>query len=78
MLPWLIVGGGPHGVHVAVSLVTAGVRPEDLAIVDPHAQLLENWTVCTQRTGMTHLRSPSVHHLDMDPWSLRSFATRRP
>ncbi|MEX1364259.1 MAG: FAD/NAD(P)-binding protein [Nannocystaceae bacterium] len=76
MLPWLIVGGGPHGVHVAVSLLTAGVRPQDLAIVDPHAQLLENWTVCTRRTGMTHLRSPSVHHLDMDPWSLRHFAAR--
>ncbi len=76
MSPWLIVGGGPHGVHIAVSLVNAGVRPRDIVLVDPNAELLERWTVCTQRTGMTHLRSPSVHHLDMDPWSLRRFATR--
>lgn len=76
MVPWLIVGGGPHGVHVAVSLLNAGVPPQDLQIVDPHAELLEHWTTCTRRTGMTHLRSPSVHHLDMDPWSLRSFAAK--
>ena len=76
MQPWLIVGGGPHGVHIAVSLLHAGVPPQDLEIVDPHPRLLDNWTTNTRRTGMTHLRSPSVHHLDMDPWSLRSFAAQ--
>ncbi|MEM6990679.1 MAG: FAD/NAD(P)-binding protein, partial [Myxococcota bacterium] len=74
MLPWLIVGGGPHGVHLAVHLRAAGVASHDLAIVDPHPELLANWTECARRTGMTHLRSPSVHHLDMDPWALRNFA----
>lgn len=75
MVSWLIVGGGPHGVHVAACLVAnAGVDPRDLAIVDPRPELLDHWAECARRTGMTHLRSPSVHHLDLDPWSLRRFA----
>ena len=75
MVSWLIVGGGPHGVHLAIRLVAAaGVDPRDVAIVDPRPQLLDHWTECTRRIGMTHLRSPSVHHLDLDPWSLQNFA----
>lgn len=31
----------------------------------------------TTRVGMTHLRSPSVHHLDINPWSLFSFADQK-
>lgn len=74
-LRWLIVGGGIHGVHLAARLVgEAGVAPERLGILDPGEQLLERWRICTATTGMTHLRSPSVHHLDLDPWSLQDFA----
>ena len=75
---WLIVGGGIHGVHIATRLLSdAGVSPERLRIVDPGARLLERWRDCTQITGMRHLRSPSVHHLDLDPWSLQRFAGKR-
>ena len=70
-LDWLIIGGGIHGVHIAARLLgEAGVPRERVRIVDPGERLLERWRTCTATTGMTHLRSPSVHNLDLDPWSL--------
>tara|TARA_Y100000589_G_scaffold175344_1_gene166429 strand:- start:157 stop:1368 length:1212 start_codon:yes stop_codon:yes gene_type:complete len=76
-LDWLIVGGGIHGVHIASSLLgELGIARDKLRIVDPGPRLLDRWKTCTATTGMTHLRSPSVHHLDLDPWSLQHFAGR--
>lgn len=78
LLDWLIVGGGIHGVHVAARLLgEAGIDAERLRIVDPGTRLLERWRSCTEATGMSHLRSPSVHHLDLRPWSLKHFAGKR-
>ena len=77
-LDWLIIGGGIHGVHIANRLlVDAAVPAERLRIVDPSSRLLERWHDCTHTMGMTHLRSPSVHHLDTDPLSLQRFAGKR-
>lgn len=77
-LDWLIVGGGIHGVHIAARLLgEAGVAPERLRIVDPGERLLERWRACTETTGMTYLRSPAVHHLDLNAWALQRFAGRR-
>ena len=77
-LEWLVVGGGIHGVHIAVRLLEdAGVAHEAMRIVDPGEVLLERWIANTATTGMTHLRSPSVHHLDTGPWSLQQFAGKR-
>lgn len=74
-LDWVVVGGGIHGVHVAVRLVEAGaVAPGRLRIVDPGQALLSRWRECASRTGMVHLRSPVMHHLDVDPYSLHRFA----
>ncbi|TPV92906.1 MAG: hypothetical protein B7733_23390 [Myxococcales bacterium FL481] len=78
-LDWLIIGGGLHGVHLAARLLgEAQVSPQRLRIVDPGARLLARWRSATATTGMTHLRSPSVHHLDLSPWSLRRFAGQSP
>ena len=78
MLDWLIIGGGIHGVHIAARLIgEAEVDPERLCIVDPGMRLLERWRSCTATTGMTHLRSPSVHNLDLNPWSLKQSAGKR-
>jgi cation diffusion facilitator CzcD-associated flavoprotein CzcO len=75
MLDWLILGGGIHGVHIAARLIgEAGVPPQRLRILDPGASLLERWRTCTAATGMSHLRSPSVHHLDLAASSLDRFA----
>lgn len=72
---WIVVGGGVHGVHLAVRLLgEAGVSSERLRIVDPAPQLLASWRRCAANTGMRFLRSPAVHHLGVDPWSLLRFA----
>lgn len=77
-LDWLIIGGGVHGVHIATRLIVdAEVPAERLGIVDPGRHLLERWQDCTATTGMTHLRSPSVHHLDIEPMALQKFAGNR-
>ena len=77
-LDWLIIGGGIHGVHIAAKLLgEAQVEPSGLRIVDPGERLLERWRTCTATTGMTHLRSPSVHNLDLNPWSLFRYAGKR-
>ena len=77
-LDWLIIGGGIHGVHIAARLLgESGVAPERLRIVDPGDRLLAHWRSCAATTGMTHLRSPGVHHLDLDPFSLLHFAGKR-
>lgn len=77
-LDWLIVGGGIHGVHLAARLIGEGHADADnVRIVDPGDALLERWRACTETTGMTHLRSPAVHHLDLEPWSLQRFASKQ-
>ncbi len=74
-LDWLIVGGGIHGVHIAGRLLKDGhIPPSRLRIVDPGERLLQRWRKCTEITGMKFLRSPAVHHLDLDPWALKRFA----
>ena len=75
---WLIIGGGIHGVHLAARLIAqGGVPPEQLAIVDPAERLLDRWRTCTQVTGMRHLRSPAVHHLDVHHASLQHYAGKK-
>jgi len=77
-LGWLVIGGGIHGVHIATRLIEeAEIAHESLRIVDPGHRLLDRWLTNTAITGMTHLRSPSVHHLDIEPWSLQRFAGKR-
>lgn len=77
-ISWLIVGGGIHGVHLAARLIGERcVEADQVRIVDPGKRLLERWRTFTKTTGMTYLRSPSVHHLDLDPWSLSRFAGKR-
>ena len=53
------------------------MSPDRLRIVDPGPRLLHTWQRCTSNTGMSHLRSPAVHHLDLDPFSLLRFASDR-
>lgn len=75
---WLIIGGGIHGVHLAVRLIAeAGVSASAVRILDPAEHLLARWRAATQMTGMVHLRSPAVHHLDLTAVSLQRFAGKR-
>ncbi|ACY15523.1 FAD-dependent oxidoreductase [Haliangium ochraceum] len=75
MLDWLIIGGGPHGHHLAARLLSSGkVTAERLCIIDPHSEPFAVWRRCTRNTGMRFLRSPQVHHIGIAPFALRRFA----
>ncbi|MDP4525589.1 FAD/NAD(P)-binding protein [Bacillus halotolerans] len=77
MYKWLIIGGGIQGSTLAVHLVKSGKVPiQDLAVIDPHAQPLECWKRNTARIRMNDLRSPSVHHMDTEPFSLQTYADK--
>ncbi|GAB4512809.1 MAG: FAD/NAD(P)-binding protein [Anaerolineae bacterium] len=79
MLDWLIIGGGVQGTALSHVLVNrAGVAVARLRVLDPYDLPLARWHATTHNTGMTHLRSPEVHHLHDDPWSLRTFAQTQP
>jgi len=69
-----IVCGGIHGVHLAVRLLQADlIDPCDLRIVDPSG-LLESFHRKCRQCGMVEFRSPFVHHVDVDSFSIRDFA----
>lgn len=71
-IPWLIVGGGIHGVHIASRLLGQGIlEKRDLCIVDDNPELLHQWKTRTGATGMEYLRSSAGYHLDLEEHSLR-------
>lgn len=75
MLDWLVIGGGPHGVHVAARLIAdGGVSHDALRILDDEPRLLARWRRATRNTGMEFLRSPSVHHIGPTSAPLDRFA----
>jgi hypothetical protein len=75
MLQILIIGGGIHGTHLAHCLLQqTSLTRDDIRILDPHEELLHEWWRCTRNCGMHYLRSPSVHHIDINPFSLDKFA----
>ncbi len=75
MLEWLVIGGGPHGVHAALRLVEeGGVMPEAVRILDDAPHLMARWRQSTRNTGMRYLRSPSVHHVGLSAPALDRFA----
>ncbi|MGQ9898587.1 MAG: FAD-dependent oxidoreductase [Acidobacteriota bacterium] len=75
MLDWLVIGGGIHGVHVALVLtVRAGVVADRLRILDPQPALLARWTQCTGNVQMAFLRSPLVHHIGLGAFDLFEFS----
>ena len=74
-LDWLIVGGGLHGVHLALALLGSGkAERSGLRLLDPHPKPLARWRQRSASVGMRFMRSPSVHHLDGPPFSLTGFA----
>ena len=78
MLDWLVIGGGPHGVHAALRLIgEAGVEADAIRILDDEPELFARWRRATRNTGMRYLRSPGVHHIDLRSASIQRFADRR-
>lgn len=78
-LEWLIVGGGIHGTLLSHWLACKGrERAATVRVLDPHEEPLAAWRACTANVGMQHLRSPSVHGLDVSPSALAEFAQTAP
>ena len=76
-IPITIVGGGIHGVSIALRLLREmPTAAKQLAIVDRHPQPLTQWRDKTKRQGMTFLRSPAVHHISADALGIVEYAER--
>ena len=76
-IPITIIGGGIHGVSIAIRLLRDMPRAaRSLAIVDRHPQPLTQWRCKTERQGMTFLRSPAVHHITPDALGIVEYAER--
>lgn len=77
MYEWVIIGGGIQGVTLAAFLLkTRKIKAAELAVVDRNAEPLANWKRSTKVISMPYLRSPSVHHIDVAPFSLQSFVKK--
>ncbi|GAE36478.1 FAD-dependent oxidoreductase [Halalkalibacter akibai] len=75
MVEWTIIGGGIQGCTLANYLIkTNRTTISNLVIIDPNPEPLFTWKKCTKTIEMPFLRSPSIHHLDLDPFSLEKFA----
>ncbi|MDJ0841762.1 MAG: FAD-dependent oxidoreductase [Acidobacteriota bacterium] len=75
MLPWLIIGGGLHGTYLSLVLTKGcSMEAKQVRVLDAEAEPLAQWFHRTANTGMTHLRSPIVHHIDLEPGSLKKFS----
>lgn len=77
MLDWLILGGGLQGAHLAISLLVGkNIARDRIRILDADPEPFGAWRRSTRAVGMRYLRSASVHHIDLDAFSLRRFAAK--
>lgn len=77
MLNWLVIGGGIQGTYLSHVLTGVCHVPVDkIRVLDPEDEALAGWVRRTNNTGMTYLRSPMVHHLDLPPNSLKQFSRK--
>ena len=76
-IPITIIGGGIHGVSIAIRLLRdMPAAAKHLAVVDQHPHPLTQWRSKTERQGMTFLRSPAVHHITPDALGIVEYAER--
>lgn len=74
-LEWLVIGGGIHGSYITNCLVRKRFTARsDIRVIDPHDEPMARWKQVTSNTGMKFLRSPKVHHMDIEPFALKYFA----
>ena len=76
-IPITIIGGGIHGVSIAIRLLRdMPAAAKHLAVVDRHPHPLTQWRSKTERQGMMFLRSPAVHHITPDALGIVEYAER--
>ncbi len=75
LLEWVIVGGGIQGTYFSHLLIRRfGLSHRSIRVIDPYDEPLHRWKRFADNVGMTMLRSPAVHHLDLASLSLKRFA----
>ena len=72
-----ILGAGPHALAVAIHAVDAGIDPTDLVVFDPAGGWLTRWHRQFRAQGISHLRSPGVHHPGTRPGELTAWCQAR-
>ena len=72
MYPLVIVGGGIHGTTISCALSKL-MPPAYHRVIDPHADILHQWSSNCRACGLSYLRSPMTHHIDTNPNSLARF-----
>ena len=69
-----VVGAGPHGLAVVTHLVAAQPSLRDrIAVLDPSGSWLTTWRSQFERLEIGVLRSPVVHHTEVDPGALAQY-----
>jgi len=67
----LVVGAGPHALTVAAHLCRRDPSwASRMLVTDPSGRWLSQWDATFDRLGITHLRSPTVHHPHPDPHAI--------
>ena len=75
MLDWLVIGGGVHGTYFSHVLTgPCGFSRDRVRVLDRHPEPLAEWLRRSRATCMDFLRSPGVHHIDVQPFSLLQFS----
>lgn len=78
MYQWIIIGGGIQGSCIAARLLKEKkVSKDHLLVIDVHERPLQRWARTTDKIGMDYLRSPLVHHLAVNPFSLKRYASEK-
>lgn len=76
-MKWVIVGAGPTGCHMAISLLgRKKARQEEVVLLDPRPPL-SLWNKRTSQSKMGYLRSSCVHHIGLDSPDLCRFERAR-
>lgn len=75
MLDWLVIGGGVHGTYFSHVLTgPCGFERDRVRVLDRNPEPLQEWFRRSRATCMDFLRSPGVHHIDVEPFSLLQFS----
>lgn len=71
-----VVGAGPNGLAVVAHLLASKPSLGDrIAVIDPSGEWLLTWRTHFARLEIDVLRSPIVHHPDIDPGALARYVT---
>ena len=73
---WVIIGAGPSGCHLAISLLHNDLaKPHEIVLVDPNPPM-NCWRKRARNCGMRYLRSTCVHHIGVSTSGLVRFQKR--